>query len=378
MKTKISLLIIIILMSMTTYGQNVDMERMDRDLEVAKNVIESLLGQDNSYFMWSRNIDASYLEGYGVIFTLPNDFVYSVGSGRAVGVSSYRRAEADYRRSEAAVLAEEDAKEKADQAEAMEKAATEAGEKTKEAITNFLVDYSDLIGQLNPTEKIMVHSKAQDDFLISIVGEGSSTWSIEEEGGTSSFSAEIERKDVSEYKQGKITREEAIKRIEFTESKPAEKEQDLELFASIVRRLYSPDLSKTFFTEKEPRYERLNGFGVIFYMNTYSSYENDRLYSMPVLGRDDVDADERKKTIEELYPVFEEELKEVLVEYGRTIKSVDDDEVIMMKIKSTRCKDCSIPESLELTVKKSILSQFDQRKISLDEAKRSVKIQRQK
>jgi hypothetical protein len=113
-------------------------------------------------------------------------------------------------------------------------------------------------------------------------------------------------------------------------------------------------------------------------MNTYSSYENDRLYSMPVLGRDDVDADERKKTIEELYPVFEEELKEVLVEYGRTIKSVDDDEVIMIKIKSTRCKDCSIPESLELTVKKSILSQFDQRKISLDEAKRSVKIQRQK
>jgi hypothetical protein len=376
MKTKLSFLIITILMSMAAYGQNIDKQRMDRDLEVAKNVIQSLLGKDNSYLMWSRNIDASYLEGYGVIFTLPNDFVYSVGRSRAVGVTAYSRAEGTYKRAEAAAFAEEK-EEAADEAEAREKAATEAIEKTKEAITNFLVDYSDLIGQIEPTEKIMIHSKNQDDFLISIVGEGSNTWSIGEEGGTSGFSAEILKKDISEYKQGKISREDAIKRIKFTEAKPEVKEQDLELFASIVRRLYSPDLSNTFFTEREPRYEKLEGFGVIFYMNTYSSYENDRLYSMPVLGRDDVNADERQETIEELFPIFEEELKGVLIEYGRTIKSIDDDEVILMKVKSTRCKGCSIPTSIELSVKKSVLSQFDQRKISLEEAKKSVKIQRQ-
>ena len=357
MKTKLSLLILIIIMSMTAYGQNVDMQRMERDLEVAKNVMQSLLGKDNSFFMWSRNMEASYLEGYGVIFTLPNDFAYSFGtSGVVVGRP---------RKDDAVVIAE-----------GTEKSSAEGIEKVKEAITIFLVDYSDLIGQLGPSEKIMVHSKTRDNILINIVGNRNSSWSLGEER-TSSFSAEILKKDISEYKRGKISRDEAISRIEFTEAKFEEKERDLELFASIVRRLYSPDLSKTFFTEREPRYERLKGFGVIFYMNTYSSYENDRLYSMPVLGRDDVDADERKKTIEQLYPIFEEELKGVLVEYGRTIKSIDDDEVILMKVKSTRCKDCSIPGSIELSVKKSVLSQFDQRKISLEEAKSFVKLQRQ-
>jgi hypothetical protein len=86
-----------------------------------------------------------------------------------------------------------------------------------------------------------------------------------------------------------------------------------------------------------------------------------------------VNEEERKKTVMELYPKFKEDIKSVLVEYGRTISSLEENEMILLKIKTTKCEGCGIPKSLEVSVKKSVLTQFDQRKISLDEALKAVK-----
>ena len=329
MKTKIGLITAFTLLSVAVFAQNIDMERMNRDLEVAKDILHSLVGQNEGYVMWGRNIEASYLEDYGVIFTLPNNYVYSYGAtGRAVIVDTDRRRE---RESEGRSSTE---------AEVVQ----EGLSRTRSSVETFLVDYATIIGQLDSDDRIMVHAKERDDVYISVFGEGES-WSVREDG-EHNFSAEIQAGVISDYKQGKISREQAIAKIEFKESEPKEKEQDLELFASIVKRLYSPDLSKTFFTSNTPNYERLEGFGVIFYMKTYSSYENDDLYRMPTLGRDDVSSEERKKTIEELYPQFEQDLKATVIEYGRTISSLQEDDVIMLKVVSTRCDQCSIPKSM--------------------------------
>jgi len=236
------------------------------------------------------------------------------------------------------------------------------------------MNYADIIGQLKPDEKIMVHAKSGNNswaYSYGINSGGSAVLAGERNSG---FSAEVRKGDISDYKQGKINRKQMRDKVVINETKPEELERDLELFATIVKRLYSPDLSKTFFTSQSPRYERLTGFGVIYYLDTYSSYENDNFYSMPVLNRNDVTSDERIQTIEKLFPVFEDDFKSVLIEYGRTILSLDEDEVLLFKVKSTKCVSCSIPKSIDFSVAKSVLTQFDQRKISLIDAKKQVKV----
>ena len=153
----------------------------------------------------------------------------------------------------------------------------------------------------------------------------------------------VTKKDISAYRQGKISRNEFNNRINLTKVMPTEKVADLEMFANMIKSFYSHELSKTFFTEGRPSYEMLENFGVIFHMKTYSSYQENNMYVMPIRGKEKIDEEDRREIIEDLYPKFEQELKEFIVDYGRTIRSLDANEVLMLKVKLSRCKGCSIP-----------------------------------
>jgi hypothetical protein len=139
---------------------------------------------------------------------------------------------------------------------------------------------------------------------------------------------------------------------------------DLELLASMINRIYRPDLSKTYFTENYVYYEKLKDFGVIYYLQMLSSNEMGfQRYLMPTIGLENVDLATRNKKVTELYPKFEQELKENMVEYGRTLKSLKENEVLVFQIRMTRCPECGIPSSLELIIKGSVLKDFAAGKI---------------
>ena len=111
-------------------------------------------------------------------------------------------------------------------------------------------------------------------------------------------------------------------------------------------------------------YERLKDFGTIFYMQMVSSVErNPNRHTMPTQGLADLDQTARDKKVTELYPVFEQELKQNILEYGRTVKSLKDDESLIFNISLTKCKGCGIPSTLELGIKSSVLRQFSEGKL---------------
>ena len=130
--------------------------------------------------------------------------------------------------------------------------------------------------------------------------------------------------------------------------------------------LYRPDLSKTFFVQDNVYFERLKDYGVVYYMQALSSQElgYTKRYVMPTVGLDDVDQATRDKTIKELYPKFEQDLKDNILEYGRTLKSLKDEEVLVFQVKLTRCAGCGIPSSLECTIKSSVLKDLNTNKIN--------------
>ena len=89
---------------------------------------------------------------------------------------------------------------------------------------------------------------------------------------------------------------------------------------------------------------------------------------MPTLGLSNIDAETKNKKIREVYPKFEQGLKEDIIEYGRTLKTLRDDEVLVFQVKVTRCPECGIPATLEYTVKADVLRDFNAAKISRDAA----------
>jgi len=447
-------IILIILISGSAIAQNFDEEKMNRDLEIAKNVLATMLKGDSERYWGSGSISGSYVEGYGVIFTIPKHYSMihikppkpvvaprvrirtgETGSESIIieeDIKAYveeaeklakKQEELTRKQEELAKQQEElSESEKEELAEAMAEIefnaqaiaeiAKEAEaqalvwqaeysenmeasmEKTEQAIITFLADYADLIGQLKPTDNILVKqdSPFDQDILIYGFDESDDVWvdadvdvDADESGSTgiysgknkgSGFSAEVSKKVVTDYKTGKIDFDTFKEKVIIKRAAPERKSADLDMFANIFKQYYSPKMSTTFFTERTPNYEILDNFGVIYTINTYSSYVDGRYYSMPVLDKDKVSSEERKTAIEELYPKFESDIKSFIIDYGRTIRSLQDDDMLLMKIKMTRCEDCTIPKTIDVSVKMSVLKQFDQQKISREKAIASIEIKK--
>lgn len=401
---KLVLLTMILLGSQALIAQSIDEEKMERDLEVAKNILATLMKTELDMHFEGRSLEADYIEGYGVIFTIPRHFVYfhipppkiappnirfeGIKNGNTFIITSdddeetskeKKEALKEAREAEAEAMAEMEEEMKEYEEEMQEEMASwtenvvEQNEELQQAMITFLADYADLIGQLKPEEKILINQKSPyENYNFVIAGSDAEVENAE----SGNISMEVTKKDISSYKGGKITLEEFRNRINIRASDPEKKRVDLEMFASIFKQYYSPKLSKTFFTEGTPSYEVLDNFGAIFKIRTYSSYMEGKQYYMPVLGEEKVNADARKETIENLYPEFEKDIKNFIIDYGRTIKSLEDDDMLVLKIRLTKCEECSIPKNLEVMVRMDVLKQFDQQKISREKALEAIELKK--
>jgi len=250
----------------------------------------------------------------------------------------------------------------------------------------FLVDYGDLIGQLAPSDHIMVTEKGEKlgyafAPMLSTRGvlapaDSYSNWS--NTVAERKISAEVLKADLTEYRKGNMTRDRMMDKVVVKKEIPNhEKEPELELFASILGRLYKSDLSKTYYSPSTPSYERLSNFGVIFKMKVYTTDRRDLYF-----GPDGYfDSDEKKQSNEkseilakEMYPEFIRELKRNLIEYGRTLRNFGKDEILMVKVSIGDCRKCSLPKNIDITVKGNILSDFDKGNIDLSRAMDKITI----
>jgi hypothetical protein len=250
-------------------------------------------------------------------------------------------------------------------------------EKILEAAKNFIADYGDLLTQLQPNEKIVVTNKGEGNAFPKVWMGGS----FERTQKQNLVNVEGTKSDVNQFRQGKITRDQLLAKLRVVNSEISDELQpDLELLSSILNRLYSRDLSKTFFSDENIYYERLKDFGALYHMQVYASNQvdgfNEDIYDMPTLRLRDVDQETRDKKVKELYPEFEKSIKEDMLEYGRTVKSLKDDETLMFEINLTRCRNCKIPSTLELAIKSSALKDYSSGKITKDTALAKITVKK--
>lgn len=381
----------IAVVSTTAFAQNkIDEERMQRDIEVAENILGTLIKQQfekRSFF--PMEVHGTYLSGYGVTFRVPTEafgfmnafqmdawdagspvivqsdgdrFIYD-NAPRASSATTIAKAKAESGRARAKNLSR-----KLDS----DSVKNSSNAKILEAAKNFIADYGDLISQLGANEKIIVTNKSQGFERVWVNGFGGDNFK------RSYLSVEGTRGDVNQFRQGKISRDQLLSKIKVVNSEiNNELQPDLETLSSIFSRLYSRDLSKTFFSDDGIYYDRLKDYGVIYHMQVYSSNQIDEdLFALPTVHLNEVDKDTRDKKVKEMYPAFEKSIKEDILEYGRTLRSLSDIEVLTFDINLTRCPKCGIPSTLELSVKNSVLKDYSSGKISKEAALSKIEIKK--
>ena len=414
MKRVINFLVIgaIVLGTQLTLAQTVDESRMSRDIAVAENVLSTLIKQEfskRSFF--PVEVRGSYRAGHGVTFTVPTDMLIPmVWGGRndvmildgTPGAFSYSfstapepdelegelKRERDVAEMEKA-KAEKEMKSAKKEQEKAEKSLqvlrkipaprvarmsqdsdslqAVASEKIVLAAKNFLADYGDMLSQLKADERIIITNKSEN-----------SRWSFRQNEKRSLLSVEALKSDLIQFRQSKINRDQLLAKIKVTNTESSGKlEPDLELLTSIFNRLYQSDLSKNFFVEGNASYERLTDFGAVMYMQVYSSNQvGEGLFNMPTINLREVDQATRDKKVKELYPAFESELKENILDYGRTIKSLKDTEQLVFNVQLTRCKGCGIPADIEVSVQNSVLRDYSSGKLDKSSALAKVNVKK--
>ena len=413
-----------LIVSTLSIAQKIDEARMTRDIAVAENVLNTLIKQEfDKRTFFPIEVKGTYQAGYGVIFSVPSEVLstmtWGMGGNRDVMVldgqpgaftfswspelevirgeverevrqveEEMRRAEREMERSKSEIERSKNEMEyskremerskdvkgtptprvpKAPE-HVMTKVRTSSNsdslkmvvnEKLIQAAKNFVADYGDLISQLGADERIVITNKRDGQ--------------VRYYGGTSKrslLSVEALKADIAQLKQSKLTRDQFLNKLKVTNTTSTGKvEPDIELLTSIFNRLYRSDLSTTFFVEGGTFYDRLNDFGAVIYMQVYSSNQiEDGLYSMPTVNLREIDQTTRDKKVKELYPIFERELLENVLEYGRTVKSLGDNEQLVFNVKLTRCTGCGIPADIEVNVKNSVLKDYNSGKLDKNTA----------
>jgi hypothetical protein len=386
MKSRIRLMmsgVILFLVVTAGQAQRIDDERMQRDVEVAENVLGTLIKQqfNNQRTYFPMEVSGTYQQGYGVTFTIPADFTTPIifGTGGDVVWSSEPSAysfnirnsenghEIEVPDGDQVVIANGDKRTEKLKDKSNEKRRLNIDSvkesynlKVVDAAKTFIVDYGDMITQLAPNEKIVITNQGGQPRVYQIFNATSRTH----------LSIEMTKSDLTSFRQGKLSRNQALSKIKVLNTQTVDTvEPDFELLNSIFNRLYHADLSKTYFTENNIYYEHLKDFGVIYYMQVFSTQEEGYgRYGMPTLKLNNLDLDTRNKKVTEIYPQFEKDLKENILEYGKTVKSLREDEVLVFQVRVTRCPNCGIPSTLEYSVKGSVLKDFNAGKLDKNTA----------
>lgn len=377
----------------------IEANRMNRDINIMENILEEMFkvklksGSGNfalaegGFFRSGREVNGTYLPGYGVIFMIP--------SGNTPMIYSF----------------DNDGGKEADSYSFVYRSGDNGGDEVDEEtvtkrIKEFLRDYGSTIGQLNSNEHVMVlygHDRI-DRELVFFDSEGK-----QEESTFPVISVAAKKKDLDAYRAGTIDDRQFDERLSVsTMDNNGERSLDMEVMANIFKTAFGEGQDEASFHIRGPvNHVKLDNFGALFFFEvSYSSSRPGILQlslSPKVQIRGDSEADspprrarvevlreldkeiekeqekraEKQKELEErtrnAFSEFKTQVKEYLVDYGRTLRSVGGDQFVMASITvSSRVSD--LPERMDVQVKKSVLETLDRGSISREEAIDQVRI----
>lgn len=368
-------------------AQSFDANRMNRDISIMENILAELFRTQydapNSDMLIleagvfrARGIRGTYLTDYGIIFMIPaydpmRPRMHSNGQGYSFYYNS-----------------DENPSDKTIDKETIET-----------RITEFLMNYGSTIGQLKDNENVMViygTSSSARKTSFPILGNGRDATNIDvEENPVVSVSVSV--KDLKAYRKGNLSADAFKSRVKTAST--AEKESsDLKVMSTIFETGLRETSEKSFRMMGGASYMMLENFGAIFNFDARYMSGRDRAFTILRNGQSgvrfqgrnfdmrgqqkdnpqpdpaEIEAQEKEmqEEIKAAYADLKADVIEYLVDYGRTLTSVDTNQHILTSVNIGGPGMDDVPERVDFQIKKSVLEDLDKGKISRDNAMKKV------
>ncbi|GAB5410632.1 MAG: hypothetical protein BalsKO_29970 [Balneolaceae bacterium] len=258
-------------------------------------------------------------------------------------------------------------------------------------IQEFLRDYGSTIGQLGKEDKVMViyGSKSNSSRiyyrLATTIGSSSSD---EEQETLPVISVSAKVSDLNDYRAGKLNSNNFNSRLAVATSEDKQY-LDLKVMGNIFETALKDQNEESFRVMGGVSHLMLDNFGALFSLDVrYSDFPGtsstalwevrERMRPKMDNGRvvtgtatKDVDASDISEKIGAAYSGLVSNIKEYIVDYGRTLSSLGSDQFLLLSININGRYE-NIPGRLDIQVKKSVLEQLDKGSISRDQALQRV------
>lgn len=377
-------------------AQNIDAHRMKRDIRIMENILSEIFRTQTEIAtadLYSvirgefrqQTIRGTYLKDFGIIFMIQkNDtFTSHIDVNSGIGFSFYYNTNSED--------------------------STEIGSRTvnedsiNKRMTEFLTNYGSIIGQLDDDERILLIYVSNPNpkiarFLGYMDKNSRNAFEKETKEKQPVFSASVTMRDLINYRSGTINNQEIVNKIDFASSE-SQYYTDLEVMGNIFETALRESAENTFRASGKIGYMMLNNFGAIFSFDARYGSNSSLFYGRFPEGQRIVrnfqnrtsrvridqsfdsaegkeDFEKREKNLkQDMIAAFEKLKKDIaqyMVDYGRTISSVDSDQYIFTSINVSSNGINEIPNHIDFQIKKSVLEHYDLGKITREQAIDSV------
>lgn len=366
-------------------AQDINYERMDRDIRIMENVLSEMLktningnGQNGNYFSFGTkndNVQGTYIPGYGVILKHETGTSYIVRTtATKEEVSGYSYSFSGSRGS-----------------------VTVNKETIKDRMIGFLKDYAPTIGQLGDNDNIMViyrsHKSRPYAASARIIVNGMSNEDAEVEE-IPTISVSVKKSDLNAFKRGRLSEEALMQRMSVSESEDQEY-LDLKILSNILETALSDTGPESFQVRGNVGYILLDNFGALYNMDL--RYGNNRFGAVTIRDervrevlRETVvegvnisspeeaekNREERVQKMQDALEQLKTDLKEYLVDYGSTLSSVESEQYVMLSanLNQVWMREGDFPSRLVIQVSKSVLDRANSGSLSREDAMEQVQV----
>lgn len=353
--------------------------KMERDIVILQNVLNDLFNGDRGSFYGSRGAKGIYVPGKGVIF--------NVGSGNNGSNIYFAQALAS------TLPTHEEAK------EAEEKSATEKNKEIESELESlskeFLVNYGSILSNLKSEEQVMLNvnysllneGKKESNNGLRIQGSSNLVYRGSARMSQKRMVSAINYSAINSYLNGNSSLDAATNKIKQSIVDKSDKSaQDAKIMAGILDDLFQSNFEGAFRRSGKTSWTYFEGFGLMYDLNLTGNHRGGLIAyteagasvsNVRATRADEKDKvqEEAEKKAEENYNGLIDMVKESLVTYGRTLRSVKSDEVVILNMNfGSSFRNTKLPKAIRLQVSKKQIEAFSKGSKSLDQLKKEIDI----
>jgi len=302
-----------------------EQQKTDRqqDIEIMENVLDKLIINESPIWFSSRDgVHGVYLDDFGVLFDLKSigfrfkfdleELGYNVGKlvgdftrGFSDGVSEEEEKELEARINKARAKTRDDATRKLTE--------------TKALLHEFYLDYASAVNSLDDDERICVNIRLKNDY--ELLGNEDKPEIPDQ------LRVCVSMAELSDYRRGKIDREEMLERINFQEIYADDTDRDIEIMSRIIDTALEAEREKGFLgLSNQTRGMYLEDFGALFFSPS-SIMEVNIEKKIRRIEREAEDMEAELERHREIEREIEREVREMEAE----LPEPEDDEIVIKK-----------------------------------------------